>query len=108
MDSGSKAAPYGKRLIPRIIDETASQHPDREVFQIPVSSNPQDGWKIVTWKQYANAVNHVAHRIIETCGEPNPGSFPTIAYIGPNDARYVVSNVDLKFHCEYVRHESGC
>ncbi|OTA63356.1 nonribosomal peptide synthetase, partial [Hypoxylon sp. EC38] len=81
---------YGRRLVPNIIDEIAKTDPGREVFSIPRSSDPHDGWKAVTFKEYANAINYIAHRIIETCGVPSPGSFPTIAYIGPNDARYVV------------------
>ncbi|KAH8651039.1 nonribosomal peptide synthetase [Xylariales sp. PMI_506] len=87
------SAPYGNRLIPHIIDETARQDPQREAFQIPRSSDPKDGWKTVTFKEFANAVNHVAHRIVEISGEPPKNAFPTIAYIGPNDARYVVMMV---------------
>ena len=76
--------------MPHIIDGLAKDDPTREAFSIPRSENPKDGWKVVTFKEYANAINRVAHRIIERCGTPSPGSFPTIAYIGPNDARYVV------------------
>jgi acyl-CoA synthetase (AMP-forming)/AMP-acid ligase II len=96
MTSPMASAPYGRRLIPNIIDDFARDEPAREAFQIPRSSNPQDGWKVVTWKDYANAVNHVAHRIIEICGRPEKNTFPTIAYIGPNDARYVVCSSSLK------------
>lgn len=81
---------YGRRLIPHVIDDLAKREPEREAFFIPRSSNPKDGWKAISFKEYANAVNRVAHRIIETCGTPRDGTFPTVAYIGPNDARYVV------------------
>ncbi|KAI0394176.1 nonribosomal peptide synthetase [Xylariaceae sp. FL0594] len=82
---------YGRRLLPQLVDEVARTDPDRECFSIPRSaSDPAQGWKPVTWKQYANAVNHVAGKIIENCGPAPAGAFPTIAYIGPNDARYVV------------------
>lgn len=81
---------YGRRLLPNIIDDHAHQEPEREAFQIPRSSDPKDGWRVVTWEACANAINHAAHRIIEKCGQPEEGSFPTIAYIGPNDARYLV------------------
>ncbi|ROV98684.1 hypothetical protein VMCG_06712 [Cytospora schulzeri] len=81
---------YGKRLLPTIIDQVAGQDPTRECMQIPRTSDPSDGWRIVTWKDMANGVNRCAHRIVELCGKPQEGSFPTIAYIGPNDARYVV------------------
>ncbi|KAH8193913.1 hypothetical protein TruAng_011919 [Truncatella angustata] len=90
MTPDNKPIAYGRRLIPNIIDELAETKPEGEAFQIPCSADPKDGSKVVTWKEYANAVNHVAWRIIETCGEPEKGAFPTISYIGPNDARYVV------------------
>lgn len=79
-----------RRLVPNIIDELAKTDPEREAFSIPRSSDPKDGWKAVTFRDYANAINRAAHRLVETCGVASPGSFPTIAYIGPNDARYVV------------------
>lgn len=81
---------YGRRLIPTLIDRVAIEDPTRECMQVPNTSDPSDGWKAITWKQMANAVNLCAHRIIEICGKPEDKSFPTIAYIGPNDARYVV------------------
>lgn len=81
---------YGKRLLPTIIDQVAGQDPTRECLQIPRSSQPSDGWRIVTWKDMANGVNRCAHKIVELWGKPQEGSFPTIAYIGPNDARYIV------------------
>ncbi|KAJ0123869.1 nonribosomal peptide synthetase [Diaporthe amygdali] len=84
------STPYGRRLLPTLIDEVSSQDPDRECFQIPRSSEPSDGWRILTWKDMANAVNRCAHRIIELCGTPEKDSFPVIAYLGPNDVRYIV------------------
>ncbi|WYZ39099.1 hypothetical protein EsH8_III_001013 [Colletotrichum jinshuiense] len=81
---------YGKRLIPQIIDEIAQSEPNREFLSVPRSSNPKDGWKPITFKQIANAVNRIAQRIIDKRGKPEPGSFPTLTYIGPNDARYMV------------------
>lgn len=81
---------YGRRLIPTVIDEIAEKDPKREAYSSPRSSNPGDGWKVVTFKEYANAINCAAHWIIKTCGTPTPGSYPTIAYLGPNDHRYVV------------------
>ncbi|KAI0908321.1 hypothetical protein F4823DRAFT_563991 [Ustulina deusta] len=83
-------ADYGRRLLPHVVDDIAHREPDRECFSIPRSSDPKDGWKTVTFGQYANAINHVARRIITNCGRPLANTFPTIAYIGPNDVRYVV------------------
>ncbi|KAI3400709.1 hypothetical protein diail_1918 [Diaporthe ilicicola] len=84
------STPYGRRLLPTLIDEVSIQDPDRECFQIPRSSEPSDGWRVLTWKDMANAVNRCAHRIVELCGTPEKDSFPTIAYLGPNDVRYIV------------------
>lgn len=91
MATTTKSVKFGERLIPDIVDDHARDHPQQEAFQVPRSSDPSDGWKVVTWKEYANSVNHVAWRITEISGQPEKDSFPTLAYIGPNDARYVVS-----------------
>ncbi|KAK3307162.1 uncharacterized protein B0T15DRAFT_553631 [Chaetomium strumarium] len=81
---------YGKRLLVNIVDERARTEPDREWVSIPRSSNPSDGWKKITYKQAANAINRVAHRLASSTGVPPPGEFRTVAYIGPNDVRYLV------------------
>jgi hypothetical protein len=83
-------AEYGRRLVPNVIDEIAQRDPQREAFQIPRGSEPQDGWKIVTFHEYANAINRCALNILENCSKPESGEYSTIAYIGPQDARYVV------------------
>ncbi|KAI1108654.1 nonribosomal peptide synthetase [Nemania sp. NC0429] len=88
--NGRATKNYGRRLFPQILDDLARTDPDRECFAIPRSSDPKDGWKTVTFKQYANGVNHVARQIVANCGPAQAGTFPTIAYIGPNDARYVI------------------
>ncbi|AEO60450.1 hypothetical protein MYCTH_2309658 [Thermothelomyces thermophilus ATCC 42464] len=81
---------YGKRLLVNIVDERAETEPNREWVSIPTSSNPKDGWKKITYRQAANAVNRVAHKLVSSTGRPKEGEFPTVAYIGPNDVRYVV------------------
>jgi hypothetical protein len=86
-----KSMPFGERLLPTIIDDVARNDPSKEVFQIPNSTNPRDGWKAISYGPYASAINHVAYQFVEQFGKPLPGTFPTIAYIGPNDVRYLVS-----------------
>jgi acyl-CoA synthetase (AMP-forming)/AMP-acid ligase II len=86
----TSAAEYGRRLIPHIIDDVAVQSPHREILLSPRSSNPKDGWAATTFGEYANAINHCARDIVERYGRPADGQFPTIAYIGPQDARYLV------------------
>ncbi|AEO67434.1 e1d19424-68e3-4b8d-b354-183af06ce9e3 [Thermothielavioides terrestris] len=81
---------YGKRLFVDIIDDRARNEPHREWVSIPNSSDPKDGWKKITYKQAANAINRVAHKLVNVAGLPADGEFPTVAYIGPNDVRYLV------------------
>ena len=81
---------YGRRLLVNIVDERAQAEPDREWVSIPRSSDPKDGWTKVTYKQAANAVNRVGHKLASSTGVPAKGDFPTIAYIGPSDVRYIV------------------
>ncbi|KAI1310328.1 hypothetical protein F5Y03DRAFT_345813 [Xylaria venustula] len=81
---------YGRRLLPHVIDDIASKDPHREVFMSPRSNNPKDGWTTTTFDAYANAINRCAAEIVNKYGESTQGEFPTIAYIGPQDARYLV------------------
>ncbi|KAK4185156.1 putative dehydrogenase [Podospora australis] len=81
---------FGRRLLPHIVDERAALEPEREWVSIPKTSNPYDGWKKITYRDAANAVNRIAHKLVSTTGKPEPKTFPTVAYIGPNDVRYLV------------------
>ncbi|KAI0543404.1 hypothetical protein F4679DRAFT_568949 [Xylaria curta] len=83
-------AQFGRRLLPHVVDDHASKKPDQECFSIPRTSNPEDGWIPITYKAYATAINSLSHSIINQLGHPDRDTFPTLAYIGPNDARYVV------------------
>ncbi|KAF4995614.1 hypothetical protein FGRMN_5005 [Fusarium graminum] len=70
-----------------LMDKIASENPERPFTWIPVSDNPQDGWKAVTFLQLSNAVNHLAH-VISDMTKGSTDQCPTVAYIGPNDLRY--------------------
>ncbi|OHF03049.1 male sterility protein [Colletotrichum orchidophilum] len=83
----------GQRTFPSIIDERAAHQPNRTCFSTPRTSDPRDGWRDVTYKEFANAVNYTARFILDNYGVPAPNTFPTIAYIGPNDARYCIMTV---------------
>lgn len=43
MDSTNKV-PYGKRLVPVLIDEIAARDPDRVCFSFPRSTDLKDGF----------------------------------------------------------------
>lgn len=77
-------------LVPNFLDEMAKTHSSEECFSIPRTNSPADGWTEISWSRYANAINRVAQEIIDACGLAKSDTFPTIAYIGPNDCRYLV------------------
>ncbi|KAK8080922.1 Non-canonical non-ribosomal peptide synthetase FUB8 [Apiospora hydei] len=90
---------------PHIVDANAVEKPDAEWISIPNSSNPKDGWRVITWKEFGNAVNACCHRIIAKLGEAPKNEFPTITYIGANDARYFVlmlAAVKTGYKCLFV------
>ena len=94
------------RLIPTVVDEVAATDPEREFVSMPRSSKASDGWRKVTFGQFADGVNRVAAQLLErhqtqinggattatTTVSPTSDEyikkFPTLAYIGPSDARY--------------------
>lgn len=87
--AGSDGPKYGQRLPLNIIKEKVATDPDSEWVSIPRSSEAKDGWEKVTYAQFAKAINHAANDILALAGPPAQGEFPTIAYIGTNDSRYI-------------------
>lgn len=90
MDDYAVKPPYGHRVMTDIIDNNAKHNPTRPWIYVPGSTNPKDGWKPITFADGANAINRVAHKIVEASGPSAYGTWPTIAYIGPNDIRYII------------------
>ncbi|KAI0532943.1 hypothetical protein GGR58DRAFT_517325 [Xylaria digitata] len=84
------SAEYGRRLLPHIIDDVASKDPQREILLTARSSDPKDGWAPITFGDYANAINRCAQEIVDRYGGALAGTFPTIAYIEPQDTRYFI------------------
>lgn len=78
---------YGRRLIATRIEELAQHEPERVWLSIP-SSRPSDGFKDITWATGANAIDRAAWWMESTLGKGKEQS--TLAYIGPQDMRYLV------------------
>ncbi|ROV98462.1 hypothetical protein VPNG_08540 [Cytospora leucostoma] len=81
------ATPYGSRLLPTVVDETAASQPELTYAYVPISNNLGDGFKAITFSDVATATNYMAAWIHQTLGRST--SFQTIAYMGPGDLRYV-------------------
>lgn len=99
---GSTDVPdYGHRLFVDVLDDGARQDPthDFAVFARPGCSDnlaSPDSWQRVNFLQAARAVNRLAHAVAATVDGTTPQvglaglTGPTLAYIGPNDVRYML------------------
>ncbi|KAI1106718.1 acetyl-CoA synthetase-like protein [Jackrogersella minutella] len=82
-------ATYERKLPLEIIRDRAATEPDREWVSIPRGHEPSDGWEKISYGQFAKAINYIADEILAFAGVATPEKFPTIAYIGANDSRYI-------------------
>ncbi|KAH6949416.1 putative NRPS-like enzyme [Ilyonectria sp. MPI-CAGE-AT-0026] len=65
---------YERRLMLHVLDGIAASEPSRPFVHAPNTSNPSDGWN---------------PQLTEAYGPAWKGTFPTVAYIGSMDVRYV-------------------
>lgn len=79
--------PFGKRLLPQVVDHYAQTQPDRVYACIPRSSTISDGFKDITMKDMARMVNQMSWWLCETLEDSKPS---TIAYMGIADLRYAI------------------
>jgi acyl-CoA synthetase (AMP-forming)/AMP-acid ligase II len=80
---------YGKRLLPHIIDERAKTGYGRPFALFPRSKVPGAGFRAVSYAQLANAVNRAAWWLEATTTQDEEKERP-VAYLGPNDLRYII------------------
>lgn len=74
------------RLIATSIDHFASTEPSKLIAAYPVSNNLRAGFRDVTVKDFANAINSLTTFIEPRLGYS--GNFDVAAYFGPMDMRY--------------------
>lgn len=80
---------YGQRLVPTLIDERALAGHARPFASIPISNNVDDGFRDISYRVFANAINRCAHWLTESLGAPQALD-TTLTYIGPHDFRYQI------------------
>ncbi|MCJ1465426.1 hypothetical protein MMC07_004044 [Pseudocyphellaria aurata] len=81
---------YGKRLVVSLIDRYSKESPERVWASVPQDeSNLAKGFKDITYRNLANAVNHASWWLDASLGKSN-GSFETFAYAGPKDLRFPI------------------
>ncbi|KAJ3579990.1 hypothetical protein NPX13_g582 [Xylaria arbuscula] len=80
--------PYGRRLIPQIMDSLAAAGPSRTVYSLAMSSGNSLTYRHVTARTFAQAVDKTAWWLQSQAGKPE--SIQTVGYIGPHDLRHVL------------------
>lgn len=81
--------PYGRRLVPQVLDELASTDPHRVYAAIPKTAEVKDGYQDVTVADLARAINFMAKWIEDKFSRST--TFETITYIGLSDLKGVVT-----------------
>jgi hypothetical protein len=87
----SPYGPYGKRLLPNIVDHAAVLEPERLIRVQAKSSDISDGFNHLTMKDLSHASNFTAYLIESQIGKSH--NFETISFIGAGDFRYLSLNL---------------
>jgi hypothetical protein len=74
--------------LPSIVAQNAEDDPNGLFARFPIGATYAGGFQDVTKKHFATAIDHVASLIESQYGKSR--SFETLAYIGPNDLRYLI------------------
>ena len=85
-DETPAGGPYGERLLPQVIDAYAKSDPDRIYALVLHSADVTQGFRKITMKELASAVNRIAWWIDGEIGHSD--NFETLAYMGATDIRY--------------------
>ncbi|KAF2148543.1 acetyl-CoA synthetase-like protein, partial [Myriangium duriaei CBS 260.36] len=85
-------SPYGRRTLNSTLESIVRETPDKIFSLVPKTEDLKDGFKTITYQELINGVSAAAYWLDQHLGKlPQvPASRQTIAYIGPNDLRYLL------------------
>ncbi|KAK2839260.1 putative NRPS-like protein biosynthetic cluster [Arthroderma sp. PD_2] len=86
--NGATSSPYGKRLIPQIMDDLAAAEPERVVFSLTALSDGSPSFRQITARTFSKAVDKTAWWIHGQVGKPE--LVQPVGYIGPHDLRHIL------------------
>lgn len=75
------SSPYGRRLIPKIMDELASSDPNRVVFSLTKVCKDNLEFQDISARQFVKAVDKTAWWLLDQVGKP--ANIQPVGYIGP-------------------------
>ena len=76
----------GRRLLTTLIDERAKTNHVRPFASIPRTIDAADGYRDISYRTFANAINRLAQWIITQVGTST--RYESLVYLGPGDFRY--------------------
>jgi hypothetical protein len=92
------SVPYGKRLIPQIMDSLAAAEPERIVFSLTTFSGDSLEFRHISARTFAKAVDKTAWWLHNQVGRP--ASIQPVGYIGPRKLAKSTWHVEL-FEIKY-------
>ncbi|WQF87950.1 Putative AMP-dependent synthetase/ligase domain, AMP-binding, ANL domain-containing protein [Colletotrichum destructivum] len=75
-----------EKLFVRKIEQNARLIPTNIFARVPLDDWETNGYRSITWKQYNDGINKIAHWLDETLGKSVDND--TVSYFGANDIRY--------------------
>jgi acyl-CoA synthetase (AMP-forming)/AMP-acid ligase II len=85
-------SPSDEDLLPTLINTLARESPDTLWAEYPTSpTSYSQGFTVITYARFANAINNCAHFLAETLGRSGTGE--PLAWLAPNDPRCAIANV---------------
>lgn len=75
------SSPYGRRLIPKIMDELAISDPSRVVFSLTKACKDKLEFRDISAQQFVEAVDKAAWWLLDQVGKP--AHIQPVGYIGP-------------------------
>lgn len=81
---------YGQRLVPQIIDESASHDPTRLIGMMATSADISKGFTKVTIGDVARAINFMAFWLDENLARHS--EFETVAFLASTQSSYISHN----------------
>lgn len=76
------------KLLLHAIEEKATWIPQHTYMRYPPLNWEQEGYRTITWGQYASSIDKVAYWLDEQLRKTDQND--TVAYLGPNDPRYAI------------------
>ena len=80
---------YGQRLLPQLVDHLSANDPHRVFVSYPTGLRPRDGYRDVTYREFAVAINRFSWWLDQILGRS--GDFRTLTYFGARDLRSTIA-----------------